>query len=178
MYFRAIAGIVAGLSAGVVSGIMFLLMKVPEIDGLAYNVLQVIARAVGSNDPAVGWSYHLFNSAIIGLIFGIVVGRVVNRLTTAMGYGLIAAVTSWILANIVLLPRLTDLSTYAADGTVTHPLLSPFGIATAIGYIVEGVLLGVIFLWVYNPIRLYDFREERRAEQQESPSRDDTLRPA
>ncbi len=149
MYFQAIAGIVAGLCAGVVSGIMFLLMRVPQHDGLAYSVLTVISRAIGSNDPSVGWSYHLFNAAVIGVIFGVIVGRSVNNLFTAVALGLVASLSSWLLAGLILLPRVAESGSGFAD-----LVLSPLGLATLIGSGVQGILLGAIYLWVYNPIRL------------------------
>lgn len=163
MYFRAIAGIVAGLCAGVVSGIMFLLMRVPDTGGLAYSVLAVLSRALGSNDPSVGWSYHLFNAAILGLIFGIVVGRSVDRLLTAMSLGLIGSLASWALMNLMLLGRLQE------DGSGwLESFTSPLGVATLIGYTVQGILLGVIYLWVYNPIRLDEYKAATEVEQEKS----------
>lgn len=162
MYFRAIAGIVAGLCAGVVSGIMFLLMRVPDADGIYYSVLATISRAIGSNDPAVGWSYHLFNAAVSGIIFAVVVGRVIDRLLTAIGLGLVASLAFWSLANVMLLPRLQDVSV-----GLTDRIASPLGVATLIGYAVQGVLLGVIFLWVYNPIRIAEYKEEESRRQQD-----------
>jgi hypothetical protein len=147
MYFRAIAGLVAGLCAGVISGIMFLLMRVPELDGMTYSVLAVISRAVGTDDPSVGWSYHLFNAALVGIIFGLVIGTAVTRLGTAIGVGLIAAIASWGLANLILLPQFRDDVTGFGQGP-----FGAFGLATLIGYAVQGVIMGAVYLWVYNPI--------------------------
>jgi hypothetical protein len=154
MYFRAIAGIVAGLCAGVVSGIMFLLMRVPEADGITFSVLTVISRAVGSNDPAVGWSYHLFNAALMGLVFGFIVGKIVDRLSTGIGLGLVTAVAAWLLMNLGMFPR----AQVEAGAPSLDNIFSPLGTATLIGYAVQGVLLGVIYLWVYNPIRVDEYR--------------------
>jgi hypothetical protein len=147
MYFRAIAGIVAGLCAGVISGVMFLLMRVPGMDGMTYTVLAVLSRAVGTNDPSIGWSYHLINTAVLGAAFGLIVGKAVSRLLSAIGLGLVASVLSWGLANLILLPQFRDDVTGFTEGP-----LGSFGLATLIGYTVQGILLGVIFLWVYNPI--------------------------
>jgi hypothetical protein len=164
MYFRAIAGIVAGLCAGVISGVMFLLMRVPGMDGMTYTVLSVISRAVGTNDPSIGWSYHLINTALLGAAFGLLLGKRVRRLPSAVGFGLVASVISWGIANLILLPQFRD----DVTGFTTSPFDS-FGLATLIGYAVQGILLGVIFLWVYNPILL--------AEQRKRPSRDIPVEP-
>jgi hypothetical protein len=144
MYFRAIAGMVAGLCAGVVSGIMFLLMRVPEFDGMSYSVLALISRAVGTDDPAVGWSYHLINAALVGIIFALLAGKSVRGLPSSIGLGLIAALASWGLANLILLPHF--------QSNLIESMFGAFGLATLIGYSVMGTLMGAIFLWVYNPI--------------------------
>ena len=166
MYFRAIAGIVAGLCAGVISGIMFLLMRVPETDGMTYSVLAIISRVVGTDDPAVGWSYHLINAAIVGLLFGIIVGKIVDTLLSAIGMGLIASIASWGLANLILLPQFRDDLTGLADST-----FGAFGLATIIGYTVQGIILGVVYLWVYNPIKIAQ-ADNSSGEEAESLKRD------
>ncbi len=162
MYFRAIAGLVAGLCAGVVSGIMFLLMRVPQYDGLAYSVLTVISRAIGSNDPSVGWSYHLFNAAMVGVIFAIVMGKWVHNFFVAIGLGLFASLASWIFAGLVLWPKIAE-----PGWAFTDLATSPLGVASFIGYAVQGILLGAIYLWVYNPIRL-DEESHRPGQQTEN----------
>lgn len=162
MYFRAIAGIVAGLCSGVISGVMFLLMRVPGMDGMTYTVLTVVARAVGTNDPSIGWSYHLINTALLGAAFGLIVGKAVTRLVSAVGFGLVASVLSWALANLILLPQFRDVVTDFSEGP-----LGPFGLATLIGYIVQGVLLGVTFLWVYNPIAAAESRRVKDARERD-----------
>lgn len=170
MYFRVIAGMVAGLCAGVISGIMFLLMRVPALDGMSYSVLAVISRAVGTDDPAVGWSYHLFNAAIIGVIFAMVVGNSVRHMVSAIGMGMIASIASWGLANLILLPQfVNDVSSFA-DGP-----LGAFGLATLIGYAVQGVIMGAVYLWVYNPVLLSETRQdENDAEKPELDAREET----
>lgn len=144
MYFRAIAGIVAGLCAGVISGVMFLLMRVPGADGMSYTVLGLVSRAVGTNDPSIGWSYHLINTAMLGAVFGFIIGKRVFKPLPAIGCGLFASMLSWCVANLILLPQF--------HGDHYGGPFNTFGLATLIGYAVQGVLLGVIFLWVYKPI--------------------------
>ena len=61
---------------------------VPGMDGMTYTVLAVVSRAVGTNDPSVGWSYHLINTALLGAAFGLLLGNRVTRLGSAIGFGL------------------------------------------------------------------------------------------
>jgi hypothetical protein len=138
---------------------MFLLMHVPEAGGFTFSVLAVISRALGSPDLAVGWSYHLFNSAIVGLLFGLAVGRAVDNLLAAMSLGLLASAVSWALANLILMPRLNP------ELLWLDSLSTPFGMATLIGYAVQGMLLGVLYLWIYNPIKTYDYNSEQQLEE-------------
>ena len=59
------SGIVAGLIAGIVMGIAMHLQ----------SMMTMVAQVVGSDSLAIGWLYHLFNSAVIGAIFGLLLGR-------------------------------------------------------------------------------------------------------
>ena len=67
-------GIVAGLIGGVVFGIMMQMMNAPTPDGGQMPMLGMVAKVVRSDSMAVGWIYHLFNSAVIGAIFGWLLG--------------------------------------------------------------------------------------------------------
>ena len=62
---NVLAGVLAGLIAGIVFGIMMQLMKAPTPDGHAVPMMMMVAMVVKSNSVAVGWLYHLFNSAVI-----------------------------------------------------------------------------------------------------------------
>ena len=64
------AGIIAGLLASVMFGIMMTVMHAPTPDGGSMPMMGMVAQVVGSSSLAVGWLYHLFNSAVIGGLFG------------------------------------------------------------------------------------------------------------
>jgi hypothetical protein len=64
------ASIVAGLIGGVVFGMMMHMMMAPTPDGGQMPVIAMVGQIVGSPTVGVGWVYHLFNSALIGAIFG------------------------------------------------------------------------------------------------------------
>jgi uncharacterized membrane protein (UPF0136 family) len=65
-----VAGVIAGLMAGVVFGLMTQMMSVPTPEGSQMPMMAMVAQVVGSKSLFVGWICHLFNSAVIGGIFG------------------------------------------------------------------------------------------------------------
>ena len=66
MRSKIVVGIVAGLIGGVAFGMMMQMMAAPD----GKPMMAMVAKVVGSESLAVGWVYHLFNSAVIGGIFG------------------------------------------------------------------------------------------------------------
>lgn len=161
MFFRAIAGLVAGLAAGAISGIMYLLMSVPDIYGFGNPLLSLIAHLVGSDDVAVGWSFNLFCSTMVGVIYGLFAGPMVRSMPRALLSGLIAGLAFWGVSALVLLPLLGG--TTGVMYTVTTTSLGPIGLGLLIGSSVFGVLMGAVFLLLYRPI---DIEERKLAEQE------------
>lgn len=169
MYFRAVAGLVGGLCAGVVAGIMYLLMTIPDADGVTIPLLTVIARAVGSNDPATGWSFHLFNSSILGIIFGLVLGSFAVSMLRSALLGLATGFVFWLISGLIILPTLLHQPALSSFST---PDLQPAIVGTLIASIIYGILLGAIYFMLYSPI-LEDDRRQRyqRAAQEAEPDR-------
>ena len=62
---RIIGGIVGGIAGGLVFGAMMGMM----------GMLSMVAGVVGSQSPLVGFVYHMFNSIVIGAIFGFAFGN-------------------------------------------------------------------------------------------------------
>src|ERR671919_1059340 len=81
MRSRIAASTVAGIVAGVAFGILMHMMTAPTPDGGRMPVIAMVGQIVGSPTVAAGWLYHLFNSAVIGAIFGWLLGDSVH------GYG-------------------------------------------------------------------------------------------
>jgi hypothetical protein len=79
---RVLAGIGAGLIAGVVFGVMMQMMTAPTPEGARMPMMAMVANVVRSDSMLVGWLYHLFNSAVIGAIFG---GIAVTSAATGAG---------------------------------------------------------------------------------------------
>ena len=53
-------GIVAGLTGGIIFGIMMQMMTAPTPEGGQMPMMAMVAKVVRSDSVAVGWLYHLF----------------------------------------------------------------------------------------------------------------------
>ena len=71
---RIATAAIAGVIAGVVFGAMMQMMSAPTPDGGQMSMIAMVGMLVGSPTVAAGWLYHLFNSAVISGLFGLVVG--------------------------------------------------------------------------------------------------------
>src|SRR5436309_12311399 len=102
MYSKILTGIVAGLIAGAVFGIMMTLMTAPTPQGREVPMMMMVAQIVGSTSMAVGWVYHLFNSAVIGGIFGWLFGNRIRTYGAGFGWGALYGFIWWILGGLIL----------------------------------------------------------------------------
>jgi hypothetical protein len=87
MYSKLGGSIAAGLVGGLVFGMMMHMMMAPTPDGSRMPMMAMVGQIVGSPSVAVGWLYHLFNSAVIGAIFGWLLGGRVHGYVSAFGWG-------------------------------------------------------------------------------------------
>jgi hypothetical protein len=93
-----------GLAGGVVFGTMTQMMMAPTPDDGQMPVIAMVGRIVGSPTVRAGWAYHLFNSAIIGLIFDWLLGSRVHNYSSAVGCGAVYGFTLWIVGGLILMP--------------------------------------------------------------------------
>src|SRR5262245_61791172 len=74
MRSHIVNSVIGGLIGGIVFGMMMQMMNAPTPDGKSIPMMQMVAMVVRSDNLVVGWLYHLFNSALIGAIFGWLLG--------------------------------------------------------------------------------------------------------
>src|SRR5919197_3211283 len=91
------AGIVAGLLAGVLFGMMMQMMTAPAENGMRMPMMAMVAKVVRSDSLVVGWLYHLFNSAVIGALFGLILGNRAHSYGGGAGWGLLYGAFWWVL---------------------------------------------------------------------------------
>ena len=143
MASRVLAGIVGGLTAGVVFGIMMQMMVAPTPDGAGMPMMSMIAMILGSTSVAIGWLYHLFNSALIGAIFAWMLGPRILSYGSGLGWGAVYGFAWWILGGLILMPVLLGMSPFAP--LMMAPMRG-VAVGSLIGHLVYGLILGGLYV--------------------------------
>lgn len=139
------AGIVAGLAGGAVFGVMMQMMTAPTPDGGQMRVIEMVGQIVGSPTLGVGWLYHLFNSAVIGALFGWLLGDRVHSYGAGFGWGVAWGFVWWILGGLVLMPVLLGMAPFAP---LMMPPMQIVALGSLIGHLIYGLVLGGMFVWL------------------------------
>jgi len=147
---RFSASVVAGLIAGVVFGLMMQMMMAPTPEGGRMPVLAMVGQIVGSPTIAVGWLYHLFNSAVIGAIFGWLLGVRVHNYSSGFGWGAAYGFAWWILGGLILMPVLLGMPAFAP---LTMPGMQMVAVGSLVGHLIYGLILGGAFVWLHYGVR-------------------------
>ena len=137
------AGIIAGLIAGVVMGIMMTVMHAPTPDGGSMPMMAMVAQVVKSQSLAVGWLYHLFNSAVIGGLFGWILGGKIGGFGSAVGWGAGYGFLWWILGGLILMPKFLGMPAFAP---LQMPMMRLVAFASLMGHVIFGLILGAVFV--------------------------------
>jgi hypothetical protein len=145
MQARIIAGVVGGLIAGVVFGVMMQLMTAPTPEGGRVPMMAMVAKILGSDSLAVGWVYHLFNSAVIGAIFGWLFGTLVHGYGGAFGWGALYGFIWWIVGGLVLMPLLLGMQPFAP---LMMEEMRPVAMGSLMGHLLYGLILGGSYAWI------------------------------
>jgi hypothetical protein len=150
MSSKAGASIVAGVVAGIVFGLMMQVMTAPTPEGGQMPVIAMVGQIVGSPTIGVGWLYHLFNSAVIGAIFGWLLGGRVRSYASALGLGAVYGLVWWILGGLILMPVLLGMPPFAP---LMMPPMRMVATGSLLGHVIYGVILGGLFAWLYHGAR-------------------------
>jgi hypothetical protein len=137
------AAITAGLFAGIAFGLMMQMMTAPTPDGGRMPMIAMVGQIIGSPTLAAGWAYHLFNSAVIGAIFGWVFGARASDYTRGLGWGAAYGFAWWILGGLVLMPVLLGMSSFAP--LIMAPM-HMVAVGSLIGHLVYGLILSGVFV--------------------------------
>jgi hypothetical protein len=143
MQNKLVTGAVAGLVAGLAFGVMMQLMTAPTPDGGRVPMMMMVAMVVRSESLLVGWLYHLFNSAVIGVLFAMFLGSAAEGsaargIALGVGWGIVW----WVLGALVLMPLLLGMPAFAA---LRIPPMRPVAIGSLVGHLVYGVILGSLY---------------------------------
>jgi hypothetical protein len=146
---RIVAGIVAGLAAGLPFGLMMQLMTAPTPDGGRVPMMVMVAMVVRSESLLAGWLYHLFNSAVIGGLFGLFLGAAADSSTgrsvvLGAGWGVIW----WVLGALVLMPLFLGMPPFAA---LRMAPMRPIAMGSLVGHLLYGLVLGLCYARLRRP---------------------------
>ncbi len=133
------SGLVAGLTGGIVFGMMMQMMSAPTPQGGQMPMMAMVAMVVRSGSPLVGWLYHLFNSAVIGAIFGWLFGGRVQSFVAGLGWGAVYGFVWWILGALILMPVFLGMPPFAP--LLMEPM-RPVAMGSLVGHFIYGMILG------------------------------------
>lgn len=130
------AGLVGGLAGGLVFGAMLSMMMTPVIE-MAIPAMYGIAGPAG----LAGWVIHMSNSAVLGVVFGGLVGRAgLEGMGRAAGAGLVYGAVLWVVLAAIVMPIWLG-----AVGFPATPPLPNFNPMSLVGHLVYGLVLGVVY---------------------------------
>ena len=129
---------------------MMQMMMAPTPDGGSMPMLAMVGQIVGSPSIGVGWLYHLFNSAVIGAIFGWLLGGRVHNYATGFGWGAAYGFAWWILGGLILMPVFLGMAAFAP---LTMPGMQMVAVGSLIGHLIYGLILGGAFVWLHYGMR-------------------------
>jgi len=132
-------GIVAGLIGGIIFGIMMQMMTAPTPEGGQMPMMAMVAKVVRSDSVAIGWLYHLFNSAVIGGIFGWLLGTRSHTFGAGLGWGAVYGFAWWIIGGLILMPLLLGMPPFAP---LQMAPMRPVAMGSLAGHLIYGVVLG------------------------------------
>lgn len=139
MQSRIGAGVVAGLAAGIVFGLMMHFTTGKTPDGTEVRGMLMVAQVVRSDSLAVGWLYHLFNSALIGGLFGLVLGGKLGSTGQGLQWGALYGVFWWVLGGLILMPVLLGMPAFAS---LRNPMMRADAWGSLVGHLIFGAILG------------------------------------
>ena len=143
MQSRIAASVVAGVVAGLVFGFMMHMMTAPTPDGGRMPVIAMVGQIVGSPSVLVGWLYHLFNSAVIGGLFGWLVGARIRGYGSGLGWGAGYGFAWWILGGLVLMPVMLGMPPFAP---LMMREMQMVAAGSLVGHLMYGLVLGGVLV--------------------------------
>ena len=127
---RIIGGVIGGVVGGLVFGAMMAMMC----------MLPMVAMVVGSKSAVIGFLYHMFNSVIIGALFGLIFGAFSHTYGQGAIWGLVYGVIWWVLGPLILMPLMLGMG-LQFGAAFTPPMLMSLA-----GHLVYGLLTGLVYV--------------------------------
>lgn len=139
------AGTLASIIAGTIFGLFMQMTSAPTPSGSYMPLMAMVAQIVHSNSLLIGWLYHLFNSAVIGAVFGWLIGDRLHGYSRGLVCGVLYGALLWVLGGLIMMPILLGMPPFAPLSTA---LMRMTAMASLMGHIIYGVVLGISFTYL------------------------------
>jgi uncharacterized membrane protein YagU involved in acid resistance len=132
---RLLAGIIGGVVGGLAFGALMAMM----------GMLPMVASIVGSKSAVVGFVYHMFNSVVIGALFGLILGSFSRTYGQGVVFGLLYGVVWWVLGPMILMPLLLGMGSEGIASQFGAAFSAPM-LMSLLGHLIYGVLTGLVYV--------------------------------
>lgn len=154
-------GVFAGLIVGALFGILLQITDISTPAGRRISMMALIAQSARSSSAIIGWAYHLFDCAIIGAIFGALLGPRSRNYGEGFRNGALYGLGWWALGGIILMPFLLAMSVFSPQNIAPFPGLA---MKSLIGHVVFGALIGPVFVALKRRDKAYRVSDLEREE--------------
>ncbi len=132
---RIIGGVVGGVVGGIAFGALMGLM----------GMLPMIGSIVGSETAGIGFVYHMFNSVIIGAIFGLIFGVWSHTYPRGAVLGLVYGVIWWVLGGLILMPLFMGMG-FMGVSMQFGQAFSMMNLMSLMGHLIYGLITGLVYV--------------------------------
>ena len=129
-------GIIAGLTGGMVFGMMMSVM----------GMLPTIGKMIGLPNPVTGFMLHMIISTFLGAVFAFGLGWLVQGIRSGIVFGLLYGSYWWVLGPLTLMPVLLGRGLGVNWNLAAVLEMLP----SLLGHLVYGVILGAGYGWLQN----------------------------
>jgi uncharacterized membrane protein YagU involved in acid resistance len=130
-----LAGIIGGIVGGLAFGVLMAMM----------GMLPMVASIVGSKSVVVGFVYHMFNSVVIGALFGLILGGLSHTYARGATFGLLYGVLWWVLGPMILMPLLLGMGAQGVASQFGAAFSAPM-LMSLFGHLIYGLLTGLVYV--------------------------------
>jgi hypothetical protein len=142
-------GAIAGIAGGILFGLLMQMMSAPTPDGGSMPMMAMVAMVVRSTSIVVGWLYHLFNSAVIGALFALLLGSRVSGNASGLAWGAVWGIVWWVLGGLILMPLFLGMPAFAP---LQMPPMRGVAMGSLVGHLLYGLVLGGVYVRLAHPL--------------------------
>ena len=158
-----LVGILAALPYGLIMSIVTSPMGMPGMESMATGssvamgdrepMIMMVAHMVRSDSLAVAWILLLLAGALMGVLFGVLLGSRPARPRAWLVLGTLYGAAWWIVGTLVLMPVVLGMPAFSP---LTDPSMRGGATVSLAGYLVSGMILGGVYALLRRPSAVPD----------------------